>query len=530
MEKGTMNQNVDQLKADFHNLLQNDSARKISVTTSGNAEDQLRKDFQSILQVIGATSLKNLSSTTCSSSLSIRSLSVDEDSAGYHMPSGKDLHELRYIAETLNSVGYLDKLISVYVSERKATMNAHLKRLGIQKLSINEIQRLELEPLRLKTMRWTRAMHFCLVMFSYERQLSRHIFEGLGNATDELSLTETLRDPATQLLEFAEALSRSRRSPERLKTILLLFKSLSSHIRDTDSVFPSELAKTIRTRGSSILSRLVEAARLTLLDFEDAVLNEKSSTAPPVPGGTVHHLTKYVMDYISLILDSKDILEVMIITKPSMVLGESTVPDLERILELESQSPLAIHVVWIIVTLRHKLEGKSKYYQDASLALLFIMNNVHYIVQCIKQSSELTEMVGNNYQRKLIQNIQQATTSYLRSTWERVLDCLKDEGLYVSHIFYSGVSKKILKGRFKTFNCLIEDIQRNQVMWAVPDRELREKLLLSILDKLIRSYRTFLGQFRSQIEKGKLPKKSIKYSEEQLETIVRSLFSFNCSL
>lgn len=119
---------------------------------SGNAEDQLRKQFQSILQVIGATSLKNWSSTICSSSLNISSLPVDEDSAGYHMPSAKDIHELRYIAESMNSIGYIEKLISVYVSERKAIMNAHPKRLGIEKSSNNDFQRLELEPLRLKTM------------------------------------------------------------------------------------------------------------------------------------------------------------------------------------------------------------------------------------------------------------------------------------------------------------------------------------------------------------------------------------------
>lgn len=213
-----------------------------------------------------------------------------------------------------------------------------------------------------------------------------------------------------------------------------------------------------------------------------------------------------------------------------MLLGESTVPDLDRILGLEGRSPLSIHMVWIIVTLRLKLEGISKYYKDASLAHLLIMNNVHYIVQSIQQSGELTDMIGDNYLTKLMENIQQATTSYLRATWERVLDCLKDEGLFVSHMFYSGISNKILKGRFKTFNALIEDIHKNQVTWAVADPQLREKLMRSILDRLHRCYRTFLEQFSSQIERGKLRKRYIKCSEKELETLVRSLFVYHWSV
>lgn len=55
---------------------------------------------------------------------------------------------------------------------------------------------------------------------------------------------------------------------------------------------------------------------MVLSEFEDALIREQSTD--PVPDGSVHRLTKYVMRYIDLILDKKDVLEIQIISRPSM--------------------------------------------------------------------------------------------------------------------------------------------------------------------------------------------------------------------
>ncbi|KAA8541614.1 hypothetical protein F0562_022766 [Nyssa sinensis] len=151
--------------------------------------------------------------------------------------------------------------------------------------------------------------------------------------------------------------------------------------------------------------------------------------------------------------------------------------------ELEGRTPLALHLTWITVILQFNLEGKSKHYKDASLAHLFIMNNVHYIVQKIKGYPELREMISDYYLRKLTGKFRQAATSYQRSTWVRVLYCLRDEGLH-----------------------------------------LREELCISISEKLIPAYRSFLGRFRIHIESGKHPETYIKYSVEDLETAILEFF------
>lgn len=433
--------------------------------------------------------------------------------------------DLRSIADRMISAGYLRECIQVYGSVRKSAVDASFRRLGVEKLSIGDIQRLEWEQLEVKIRRWIRAAKVSVrVLFASEKKLCEQIFEGVGTAVDDACFMETVKGPAIQLFNFAEAISISRRSPEKLFKILDLHDALMDLIPDIDVVFESKSSESIRIQAAEILSRLAEAARGTLSEFENAVLREPSKV--PVPGGTIHPLTRYVMNYISLISDYKQTLNELIVSKPSAgsrYSGDPTTPDME-FAELEEKTPLALHLIWVIVILQFNLEGKSKHYKDTSLAHLFMMNNVHYIVQKVKGSSELREMIGDDYLKKLTGKLRQAATNYQRATWVSVLYCLRDEGLHVSGSFSSGVSKSALRERFKSFNAMFEEVHRTQATWLVPDTQLREELRISISEKLIPAYRSFLGRFRIHIESGKHPENYIKYSVEDLEIAVLDFF------
>ncbi|KAK8618725.1 hypothetical protein V6N13_132707 [Hibiscus sabdariffa] len=404
--------------------------------------------------------------------------------------------DLQAIATRMISSGYLRECIQVYGSVRKSAIDTSFRKLGIEKLSIGDIQRLEWEALESKIRRWIRAAKVCVrILFASERKLCEQIFECVGTDIDDACFMETVKGPAIQLFNFAEAISISRRSPEKLFKILDLHDALMDLLPDIEAVFDSKSSESIRVQAAEILSRLAEAARGILSEFESAILREPSKV--PVPGGTIHPLTRYS--------------------------GDQSTPDME-FAELEGKTPLALHLIWIIVVLQCNLEGKSKHYRDASLAHLFIMNNVHYIVQKVKGSPELREMIGDDYLRKLTGKFRQAATSYQRATWVSVLYCLRDEGLHVSGSFSSGVSKSALRERFKTFNAMFEEVHRTQATWLIPDTQLREELRISISEKLIPAYRSFLGRFRSHIESGKHPENYIKYSVEDLETAVLDFF------
>ncbi|KAL2457350.1 exocyst subunit exo70 family protein D1 [Forsythia ovata] len=496
------------------------STGDISELISSNSEEvEFKDDIEgSLVKQLEHLESNSSSTSSCyNSTSSIREVDL--------VPS-EAIYDMRCIAERMFAAGYLRECIQVYGSVRKSVVDASFKKLGIEKLSIGDIQRLEWEILETKIRRWVRASKICVrVLFASEKTLCQQIFEGLGTSTDDACFMETIKGPAVQLFNFAEAISITRRSPEKLFKMLDLHDALSDLLPDIEVVFESKSTESIRVEAVEILSRLAEASRGILSEFENRVLQDPSRVQ--VPGGTLHPLTRYVMNYISLISDYKQTLLGLIVSKPSTgsrYSGDLNMPDMD-FLEFEGEvTPLSLHLIWIIVILQFNLEDKSKHYKDASLSHLFIMNNVHYIVQKIKGSPELREMIGDEYLKKLTGKYRLAATSYQRSTLVKVLYCLRDEGLHVSGSFSSGVSRSALRERFKAFNAMFEEVHKTQATWLVPDPELCEELRISISHRVIPAYRSFLGRFRGHIESGRHPENYIKYSVEDLENAVLDFF------
>ncbi|KAG7577194.1 Exocyst complex component Exo70 [Arabidopsis thaliana x Arabidopsis arenosa] len=435
--------------------------------------------------------------------------------------SPEAVSDLRSIVQRMVAAGYSRECIQVYGTVRKSTMETIFKQLGIVKISIGDVQKLEWEVVEGKIRKWIRAAKVCIrVVFSSEKRLCEQLFDGICTAMDETCFMETVKASALRLFTFPEAISISRRSPEKLFKILDLHDALTDMLPDIEAIFDSDSSDAIRAQAVEIQSRLAEASRGILSEFENAVLREPSIV--PVPGGTIHPLTRYVMNYIVMISDYKQTLDVLIMSNPSTGSDPNT-PDMD-FTELESKSPLDLHLIWLIVVLHFNLEEKSKHYRDTSLSHIFIMNNIHYIVQKVKRSPELREMIGDHYLRKLTGIFRHAATNYQRATWVRVLNSLRDEGLHVSGSFSSGVSRSALRERFKAFNTMFEEVHRIQSTWSVPDAQLREELRISLSEHLIPAYRSFLGRFRGHIESGRHPENYLKYSVEDIETIVLDFF------
>lgn len=498
--------------------------------TISMAVARLMNEFQAVLTrqieaAMGPTSVAELSSSiNDSTSYQFRY----EDYEVYEAPNKEVIDYLGIIAQRMDSCGHLDACIQVYTSSRKCFVNKKIKRLGLEELQAGDNKRFLVDDLRMKIERWIQAAKVCTkILFAKEKQLAKQIFLGIGaSSTHEDIFLSAVEDAAVSLFKFAKAVSTSYQSSERLEIILSLYQGISSLVQDVNALFPFESARRIRDSTAAISSRLQDAVRRMLSDFENDVLNELSIISDD-DGSRVHSLSKYVMDYVFVIVRHRKLLNFL--SNPSLIFEGKRLPDVQ-LQNPQSLTPLTLHLVLIVAVLQLNLEKKSKNFKDPLLGELFLMNNVHYIVQRIEASKELKEMIGSEYVNKLNENVKQAMNSYQTSACGKFLDCLKDDGVYVSRCFVPRVSSTVLRRRVKAFNAVLEEINRVRSSWEVTDSKLRDDLRLMMLDKLLPKYESFLKKFRSYLDSGKQTTKCIhfsqkihiKYSIEDLTDLVRN--------
>ncbi|KAJ6424143.1 hypothetical protein OIU84_025010 [Salix udensis] len=124
-----------------------------------------------------------------------------------------------------------------------------------------------------------------------------------------------------------------------------------------------------------------------------------------------------------------------------------------------------------------------------------MMNNGRYIVQKIKGSTEIRQMMGDPWCRKKSSELRNYHKNYQRETWSKLLGCLGHEGL--------------------------------QSTWVVSDEQLQSELRVSITAVVIPAYRSFMGRFSQYMTAGRQTEKYIKYQADDLETYIDELFDGN---
>lgn len=426
--------------------------------------------------------------------------------------------DLRMIADRMLRSGYEKECCQVYSSVRRDVLDECLSILGVDRMSIEEVQKIVWKTLDEKMKKWVQAVKIVIrVLLPGEKHLCEQVF-GDSDLIREVCFAETAKGCLMQLLNFGEAVAIGQRSSEKLFRILDMYDALSGAMEDLQALFPDESGDFICSEAEGILKGLGEAARGTFAEFESAIRRETSRK--PMQGGEIHPLTRYVMNYVRLLVDYSDSLNMLLGNDDSG--GAATGNDGDDLQYLDGISPVGHRLVSLIAMLESNLEEKSKLYEDGAMQYIFLMNNILYIVNKVKDS-ELGMLLGDRWVRKRRGQIRQYATSYLRASWTKVLSCLKDEGLGGGGSS-SNVSKVILKERFKNFNLAFEEIYRTQTVWKVPDLQLREELRLSVSDKVIPAFRSFMGRFGGHLESARHPGKYIKYTPDDLEKLLLDLF------
>lgn len=441
----------------------------------------------------------------------VRGVSLGDD-LSFDVIEPECVELLKEIADRMIRSGYEKECCQVYSSVRRDVLDEYMSVLGVERLSIEEVQRIDWKSLDEKMKKWVQAIKIMTrVLLAGEKRLCDEVFSE-SELIREVCFIETAKGCVMQLLNFGEAVVIARRTSEKLFRILDMYDALAEVAPELEVLFGDESGELVCMEVKGVLTGLGEAAVGTFVEFENAVKGETSKK--PIQGGEIHPMCRYVMNYVKLLVDYSDSLN-GILENFEGESGHSHSDDGNS----ESITPIAQRLLSLLTTLESNLEEKSKLYEDNAMQYIFLMNNILYIVQKVKDS-EIRTILGDQWVRKRRGQIRQYATSYLRAAWSKVLSCLKDEGIGSA----SNASKMALKERFKNFNACFEDIYRIQTAWKVPDAQLREELRISISEKVLPAYRSFMGRFGSQLESGRHAGKYIKYTPEDLENYLLDLF------
>lgn len=436
---------------------------------------------------------------------------------------------LNKIAKQMISGGYQFECCEVYLISRRHSFDENLHKLGLEKHSIDDIQKMHWEALEREIVAWVKAFKQCAgVYFSWERKLAESVF------SDHPSMSACLysnlsRGVVKQLLNFAEAIAMSKRSAEKLFKTLDMYEALKEVVPKMDDLFPEECVNELKTETTTVRGRLGEAAICIFCDLENSIKAETGRN--PVPGGAVHPLTRYTMNYLRYACEYKDTLELVFKEHSKIERADSTSRASSRdeydasdtSLNVNAESPFSVQLMRVMDLLDSNLEAKSKLYKDVALSSIFMMNNGRYILQKIKGSPEINACMGDTWCRRRSSELRQYHKNYQRETWSRLLSILTHEGLS-SH---GKVMKPVLKERFKSFNAMFDEIHKTQSMWVVSDEQLQSELRVSISAVVIPAYRSFLGRFAQVFDAGRQTEKYIKFQPEDIETYIDELFDGN---
>lgn len=425
--------------------------------------------------------------------------------------------DLKEIADRMVCAGYGKELCQAYINVRRDALDKHLSILGFERTSIVEILRTEWRALDEKMKKWIHALKIAVkVILMEEKRLGEQIFAASKELLEEC-FTGVAKGFILQILNFGDAISICQRSAEKIFRTIDMYEALANVIPDLQSLFSGEAQALVCVEADGILKRLGDTARSILMEFANSVQTDTSRK--PLQGGDIHPLTRYVMNYVNLLVEYKSSLDVLL--DGDDISDEIKGDDDQCTGEIV---PSARKILLLISYLEFNLEMKSKNYEDGGLKCIFLMNNLFYIVQKVKES-KLLIVLGDHWLRERREKIKQYAISYLRASWGKTLSCLKGDGLAgVRGGIFNTSSKMAIKEVFKNFNIGFEEIYRNQIAWKVSDSQLREELRISISEMVIPAYRCFFGRFSSHLEGGRHVAKYIKYAPDELETCISDFF------
>ncbi|URE15025.1 Exo70 exocyst complex subunit [Musa troglodytarum] len=422
--------------------------------------------------------------------------------------------DLHTIARHMVDAGFGRECAEAYGVSRRGFVDESIARLGLRPRAADEVQATPWADLEDEIARWVKAAKMAfLILVPSERRLCDRVFASLHPFAD-LAFAAACRPAAAGLLCFADAIAAGPREPERLFRLVDMYEALHDVLPELDHLLSEQYSATLRTEVAAAHRALGAAIQGIFIELENLIRRDPAKAA--VPGGGLHPITRYVMNYLRAACAFRRTLEEVMEEDAT---GVAIPPDPHH----PSSSSLSLQVAWIMDVLQSNLEAKSKVYPEPPLSFIFLMNNGRYMTQKARDS-ELGALLGEDWIRRQMAMVRRWGNDYQRATWTKVVAVLRMDGIGGAAASSSAAAGKVMRERLRMFNTYVEDIWKVQAGWVVVDEQLRTELRLAVGALVLPVYRNFVARLRQAGEVGRQMDRHLKYSVEDVETRINELF------
>ncbi|KAG9129608.1 hypothetical protein Leryth_014453 [Lithospermum erythrorhizon] len=527
---------IQELKQTMHYLIKHNPNSETLIRAQNLMELAMRrmeKEFHSILSrnkhILDLESISN--SSDDEKSIHSNKVGVEETAMNQN---DSILEDLKIIAECMSASGYSKECVSIYKLVRKSIVDESLYNVGVlDKIPTpSQFEKLEWDSVEIKIRNWLKGIKIAIKnIFLGERILCDYVFSSSEKMIESI-FVEVAKERALALFSFPELVAKYKKlSTEKMFRILDLYEAISSHWPEIEVIFGFESFSSVRSQAVNSLVKLGEAVRSMLSEFETAVQKDMSKAAP---GGGLHPVTRYVMNYLAFLADYKDSLEDIVADWPlvgkhplldASLLSRASLPGAsssEQFFRMEdysddfSKSPLGERVAWLILVLLCKLDAKAGLYKDVALAYLFLANNLNYVVTKIRNSN-LGSVLGSEWISKNEAKVRQYISNYERIGWSKVISPLGESPT-------NEMSQDHVKDCFKKFNVAFEEAYKNQSSWVIPDKKFQEQVKLSLARKVVSPYKEFYEHYRGTFRREIGQETIIKFTPEDLGNYLSDMF------
>ncbi|KAK4717827.1 hypothetical protein R3W88_016165 [Solanum pinnatisectum] len=465
---------------------------------------RLQKEFYTIL----SGSSYFLDHETVSSSRASRSSMEDEVSESV-------MADLKAIADCMICAGYGRECVKLYKVNRKSVIEETLFHLGIEKLNSYQVQKMDWELMEMKIKNWLSSVKIAVnALFRGERILCDYVFSSSVNTRDSC-FSEIANDGALTIFMFPEMVMKFKKlSPEKMFRVLDIYEIICELWVELESIFTLDSTAVVKAQAMASLGKLGDAIRAMLSEFETAVQKDSSKV---VPGGGIHPLTRYVMNYLVFLGDySGAISDIIVDYSPLSIqmLSESCYLSPTSGDGDSPSSPIVVRLTWLVLVLLCKLDGKAQLYKDVGLSYLFLANNLNYVVLKVRESN-LKLLLGSEWISKHEMKVKEYMSKYERTGWSKVVTSIPEN-------LTTKISSSEVKECFVKFNSSFEEVYRKQSSWVIPDPKLRDHVKISLASKVISIYQVFYETYRGELDIG--TESIVRFAPDDLQNYLSDLF------